>query len=65
MSTNVPITVAHGDGISLRSWTPRSTSSKNTVALLGRGLEQGLEIAKTQTLRTYNGVVGYSLTQGQ
>ncbi len=38
MSTNVPITVAHGDGI-------------------------GPEIM--ETLRTYYGAAGYSLSQGQ
>jgi isocitrate/isopropylmalate dehydrogenase len=37
----------------------------NAVALLGRVLEQGLEIVKTETLRTYDGAVGYTLSQGQ
>jgi isocitrate dehydrogenase len=41
------------------------TTPKKTVALLGRVLEQGLEIVKTETLRTYNGVAGYTLSQGQ
>jgi isocitrate dehydrogenase len=41
------------------------TTSKKTVDLLGRVLAQGLEIVKTETLRTYNGVAGYTLSQGQ
>jgi isocitrate dehydrogenase len=41
------------------------TTSKKTVALLGRVLEQGLEIVKTETLRTYDGTLGYTLSQGQ
>jgi isocitrate/isopropylmalate dehydrogenase len=41
------------------------TTSKKTVALLGRVLEQGLEIVKTETLRTYDGADGYTLSQGQ
>jgi isocitrate dehydrogenase len=40
-------------------------TSKKTVALLGRVLEQGLEIVKTETLRTYDGSIGYTLSQGQ
>jgi hypothetical protein len=41
------------------------TTSKKTVALLGRVLEQGLEIVKTETLRSYDGSIGYTLWQGQ
>jgi hypothetical protein len=59
MSTNVPITVAYGDGIG------SGATSKKTVALLGRVLEQGLEIVKTETLRTYDGTAGHTLSQGQ
>jgi isocitrate dehydrogenase len=40
-------------------------TSKKTVALLGRVFEQGLEIVKTETLRTYNGAAGDTLSQGQ
>ena len=85
MSTNVPIRVAHGDGIGpeimeaslhiIQEAGARidlevieingGTKSKKTVALLGRVLEQGLEIVKTETLRTYNGAAGYTLSQGQ
>jgi len=66
MSTNVPITVAHGDGIGpeIMEAYGGATSKKN-VALLGRLLEQGLEIVKTETLRTYDGAAGYTLSQGQ
>ena len=59
MSTNIPITIAHGfianNG---------GTTSKKTVALLGRVLEQGLEIVKTGTPRTY-AAAGYTVSQGQ
>jgi isocitrate dehydrogenase len=41
------------------------TTSKKTVALLGRVLDQGLEIVKTETLRSYDGAAGYTLSQGQ
>jgi isocitrate dehydrogenase len=40
-------------------------TSKKTVALLGRVLEQGLEIVKTETHRTYDSSAGYTLSQGQ
>jgi hypothetical protein len=36
-----------------------------TVALLNRVLDQGVEIVKTDTLRTFNGQPGYTLAQGQ
>ena len=36
-----------------------------TVALLGRVLEQGIDIVKTETLRSYDGQLGYTLAQGQ
>ncbi len=40
-------------------------TSKKTAALLDRVLEQGLEIVKTGTPRTYNGAAGRTLSQGQ
>jgi isocitrate dehydrogenase len=46
-------------------FTSPSATSKQTVALLGRVLDQGVEIVKTETLRTFNGEVGYTLSQGQ
>ena len=46
-------------------FTAPSATSKQTVALLGRVLDQGVEIVKTETLRTFNGEVGYTLSQGQ
>jgi isocitrate dehydrogenase len=39
--------------------------AKQTVALLGRVLDQGVEIVKTETLRTFDGQAGYTLAQGQ
>jgi hypothetical protein len=35
------------------------------VALLGRILDQGIEIVKTENLRTFDGQPGYTLAQGQ
>jgi isocitrate dehydrogenase len=46
-------------------FTSSNANSKQTVALLGRVLDQGVEIVKTETLRTFNGEVGYTLSQGQ
>ncbi|HLJ45376.1 MAG TPA: NADP-dependent isocitrate dehydrogenase [Bryobacteraceae bacterium] len=38
---------------------------RQTLALLSRVLDQGLEIVKTESLRSYDGQRGYSLAQGQ
>jgi hypothetical protein len=74
------MTVTHGDGIGpeimyasllidayrCRFTTSNfGTTSKKTVDLLGRVLDQGLEIAKPETLPTHKGVAGYTLSQGQ
>jgi isocitrate dehydrogenase len=40
-------------------------TQQQTLALLGRVLEQGLEIVKTESLRSYDGQPGYTLAQGQ
>jgi isocitrate dehydrogenase len=40
-------------------------TQKQTLALLGRVLDQGIEIVKTETLRSYDGQLGYTLAQGQ
>jgi len=40
-------------------------TQKQMLALLGRVLDQGIEIAKTETLRSYDGQLGYTLAQGQ
>ena len=56
MSTKAPITVTSANG---------GTRGKQTVALLGRVLDQGIEIVQTETLRNYNGNIGYSFSQGQ
>jgi isocitrate dehydrogenase len=41
------------------------TSHQNVLGLLGRVLAQDLEIVKTEYLRKYDGVPGFSLAQGQ
>lgn len=60
MATKTPITVAYGDGIG-----PEFMVCKAPITALGRILEQSLEIVETETLRSYNGSAGYSLSQGQ
>jgi isocitrate dehydrogenase len=41
------------------------TTPKEVVALLGRVMELGLEIAMTENLRNYDGKPGFTLAQGQ
>ena len=41
------------------------TTQKQTVALLGGVLDQGVDIVKTESLRSYDGKQGYTLAQGQ
>jgi hypothetical protein len=81
MSTNVPITVAHGDGIGLRSWRPRSTSTAQKANGDGRELttidNRGVQLwpdGISETLLTdpyrcrftaSSGAAGYTLSQGQ
>jgi isocitrate dehydrogenase len=40
-------------------------SHQQILGLLGRVLAEGLEIVKTEYLRNYDGLPGYSLAQGQ
>jgi len=42
-----------------------SVTQQQTLALLGRVLDQGIDIVKTEMLRTYDGQRGYTLAQGQ
>ena len=42
-----------------------NVTQQQTLALLGRVLDQGIDIVKTETLRTYDGQRGYTLAQGQ
>ena len=44
---------------------PHGVTQRQTLALLGRVLDQGLDIVKTESLRTYDGQPGYTLAQGQ
>jgi len=48
-----------------RRFTSPEATSKQSVALLGRVLDQGVEIVKMETLRSFTGEVGYTLSQGQ
>jgi len=53
------------DSYRCRFTSKNGTSAKDTVALLARVLDQGIDIVKTETLRTYDGKPGYTLAQGQ
>jgi len=59
MSNVTPVTVACGDGIGLK------ISAKVTMALLNRVLDQGIDLVKTESLRTHDGKLGYALARGQ
>jgi len=54
MPTKTPITVAYSGGI-----------GPETVAASPDIVCEGLEVVKTETLGSYGGNVGYSLSQGQ
>jgi isocitrate dehydrogenase len=53
------------DSYRCRFTSQNGTSPKDVVALLGRVLDQGIDIVKTENLRTYDGKLGYTLAQGQ
>jgi hypothetical protein len=40
-------------------------NEEDCYALLGRVREPGLDIVKTESLRSYDGKLGYTLAQGQ
>jgi isocitrate/isopropylmalate dehydrogenase len=78
MSNVTPVKVAYGDGIGpeiigaslqiiqekipTRAW---STSSRTRWCCSTALLDQGIDIVKTESLRTYVGKPGYTLAQGQ
>ncbi len=53
------------DSFRCRFTADGGTSTKETIALLGRIDAAGIEIVKTESLRSYDGQPGYSLAQGQ
>jgi isocitrate/isopropylmalate dehydrogenase len=62
MSTNVPITVAHGDGIGPEIME----ASLHIIQEAGARIDlEVIEIGETETLRSYDGAAGYTLSQGQ
>ena len=61
--STIKMSKAEGDELSRRLET--NTLTKEDRALLGRVLEQGLDIVKTESLRSYDGQPGYTLAQGQ
>jgi isocitrate dehydrogenase len=53
------------DAFRCRFIAEQSTDMGRLIALLKRMSDAGLEIAMTETLRTFNGQAGFSLAQGQ
>ena len=53
------------DAYRCRFASKNGISGKQTVALLGRVLDQGIEIVKTENLHSFDGKPGYTLAQGQ
>jgi isocitrate dehydrogenase len=53
------------DGFRCRFMSQGEANHGQILKLLERVLEQGLDIAKTEYLRNYEGVAGFTLAQGQ
>jgi isocitrate dehydrogenase len=53
------------DSFRCRFMAPGAVEMPALIALLGRLAGAGIEIAATQTLRTYDGQPGFTLAQGQ
>jgi isocitrate dehydrogenase len=53
------------DSFRCRFLSEGTAEMANCIALLQRISDAGIDIASTQTLRTYNGQAGFSLAQGQ
>ncbi|HTX37010.1 MAG TPA: NADP-dependent isocitrate dehydrogenase [Bryobacteraceae bacterium] len=53
------------DSFRCRFMSENGAAMPGLIALLGRVADAGIEIAATQTLRTFNGQPGFTLAQGQ
>jgi hypothetical protein len=53
------------DSYRCRFTSNNGTSAKETLALLNRVLDQSIDTVKTESLRAYDGKLGYTLAQGQ
>jgi isocitrate dehydrogenase len=53
------------DSFRCRFMAARSTDMSRILALMGRVAADGIDIAMTETLRTFNGEPGFTLAQGQ
>lgn len=53
------------DSFRCRFMSENGAAMPGLIALLGRVADAGIEIAATQTLRTFNGQAGFTLAQGQ
>ena len=63
--------MSNGSRITVNAWLCTMQDGVHTYeirdvgpALLGRVLDQRVEIVKTETLRTFDGQAGYTLAQG-
>ena len=70
MSTSSPVTVAYGDGIGPEIMAAslhviKEAGARIEIEVIERVLDQGIEIVKTETLRSFDGAAGYTLAQGQ
>ena len=70
MSNSSPITVAYGDGIGPEIMDAclhviKEAGARIEIEVIERVLDQGIEVVKTETLRSFDGAAGYTLAQGQ
>ena len=70
MSSSSHITVAYGDGIGPEIMGAclhviQEAGARIEIEVIERVLDQGIEVVKTETLRSLDGAAGYTLAQGQ
>ncbi len=68
MSQQIPRTVAHGGGIgalSVEANASQAVTHAQTSALPQKVTDAGYGIGKTETLRTFDGQQGFTITQGR
>jgi isocitrate dehydrogenase len=53
------------DSFRCRFLSAQAVGQKDLLSLMGRAVDAGLDIVKTETLRNFDGKAGYTLAQGQ
>ena len=53
------------DNVRCRFMGAPGLTSRDVIALLSRVADQGVEVVKTEYLRNFDGIAGYTLSQGQ